>query len=103
MQYKLVITGTAEQDLEDIAGYIANDLSSPKAAVTFLNDVENCYDNISLNPHMYPLCENERLKRQEYRKALIKNYIMFYRADDKTRTIYVMRFIYGGRDYIKLL
>jgi len=52
---------------------------------------------------MYPFCENERLKRQEYRKALIKNYIMFYRVDDKTRTIYVMRFIYGGRDYIKLL
>ena len=43
MQYKLVITGTAEQDLEDIAGYIANDLSSPKAAVAFLNDVDNCY------------------------------------------------------------
>lgn len=103
MQYKLVIADTAQQDLEDIAGYIVNDLSSPKAAVTFLNDVENCYDNISLNPHMYPFCENERLKRQEYRKALIKNYIMFYRADDKTRTIYVMRFIYGGRDYIKLL
>ena len=103
MQYKLVITGIAEQDLEDIAGYIANDLSSPKAAVTFLNDVDNCYENISLTPHMYPFCENERLKRKEYRKALIKNYIMFYRVDDKTKTIYVMRFIYGGRDYIKLL
>ena len=43
MQYKLVITGTAEQDLEDIAGYIANDLSSPKAALAFLNAVDSCY------------------------------------------------------------
>ena len=103
MQYKLVITGLAEQDLDDIAGYIANDLSSPKAALGFLNDVESCYDDISLNPHMYPFCESERLKSKEYRKALIKNYIMFYRVDDKEKTVYVMRFIYGGRDYIKLL
>lgn len=101
MQYKLVITSTAERDLNDIAEYIANDLSSPKAAIDFIERVENCYENISLNPHMYPFCENDKLNK--YRKALIKNYIMFYRVDDKAKSIYIMRFIYGGRDYIKLL
>lgn len=103
MQYKLSINPLAEQDLDEIAGYIANDLASPKAALDFLDVVENCYGNVSLNPQMYPLCDNERLKRKGYRKALIKNYIMFYRVDDEEKTVNVIRFIYCGRDYINII
>lgn len=68
-----------------------------------LDDILKCYDNISLNPLMYALCNNNRLKSKEYRKAVIKNYIMFYRVDEVKQTIYIMRFIYGRRDYINLL
>lgn len=68
-----------------------------------LDDILKCYDNISLNPLMYALCDNNRLKSKEYRKAVIKNYIMFYSVDEVKQTIYIMRFIYGRRDYINLL
>ena len=68
-----------------------------------LDDILKCYDNISLNPLMYALCDNDRLKSKKYRKAVIKNYIMFYRVDEEKQTIYIMRFIYGRRDYINLL
>lgn len=67
-----------------------------------LDDILKCYDNISLNPLMYALCDNNRLKSKEYRKAVIKNYIMFYRVDEVKQTIYIIRFIYGRRDYINL-
>lgn len=78
-------------------------MSAPKAANDLLDDILKCYDNISLNPLMYALCDNNRLKSKEYRKAVIKNYIMFYRVDEVKQTIYIMRFIYGRRDYINLL
>ena len=78
-------------------------MSAPKAANDLLDDILKCYDNISLNPLMYALCNNNRLKSKEYRKAVIKNYIMFYRVDEVKQTIYIMRFIYGRRDYINLL
>lgn len=52
---------------------------------------------------MYALCDNDRLKSKKYKKAVIKNYIMFYRVDEEKQTIYIMRFIYGRRDYINLL
>ena len=103
MKYKLVITKPAENDLNEIASYIASELSSPQAAISFIDEVSNCYDNILLNPLMYPLCENERLKNKSYRKSVIKNYIMFYRVDEKSNTIFIMRFIYGGRDYINII
>lgn len=103
MNYNLVITKPAEKDLADILQYISKDLSAPKAANDLLDDILRCYDNISSNPLVYALCDNDRLKSKEYRKALIKNYIMLYRVDEEKQTIYIMRFIYGRRDYINLL
>lgn len=103
MSYKLVVSKPAEKDLADILQYISKDLSAPKAASDFLDEVLKCYDNVSANPLMYALCDNDRLKNKKYRKAIIKNYIMFYRVDETSHTIYIMRFIYGRRDYINLL
>lgn len=103
MNYNLVITKSAEKDLADILQYISKDLSAPKAANDLLDDILKCYNNISLNPLMYALCDNDRLKSKKYRKAVIKNYIMFYRVDEEKRIIYIMRFVYGRRDYINLL
>ena len=103
MNYNLVITKPAEKDLADILQYISKDLSAPKAANDLLDDILKCYDNILLNPLMYALCDNDRLKSKKYRKAVIKNYIMFYRVDEEKQIIYIMRFIYGRRDCINLL
>lgn len=103
MSYKLVVTKPAEKDLADILQYISKDLSAPKAASDFLNEVLKCYDNLSENPFMYAFCDNDRLRNKEYQKAIIKNYIMFYRVDKDNNLIYVIRFIYGRRDYINLL
>lgn len=103
MSYKLVVSKPAEKDLADILQYISKDLSAPKAASDFLDEVLKCYDNVSANPLMYALCDNDRLKVQEYRKAIIKNYIMFYRVDETNNTVYIIRFVYGRRDYINLL
>lgn len=103
MSYKLVVSKPAENDLEDILQYISKDLSVPKAASDFLDEVLKCYDNVSETPLMYALCDNDRLKGKKYRKAIIKNYIMFYRVDETSNTVYIMRFLYGRRDYINLL
>ncbi len=103
MNYKLVVTKPAENDLTDILQYISKELSAPKAASDFLDEVLKCYDNVSANPLMYALCDNDKLKNKNYRKAIIKNYIMFYRIEKQSNTIYIMRFIYGRRDYMNIL
>lgn len=103
MSYKLMITEPAESDLGGILNYISNDLSAPKSAVDFLNAVEKCYDRISDNPFIYPECEIPRFKKKNYRKAVIKNYVLIYRTDEKTKAIYILRVFYGGRNYEKLL
>lgn len=103
MKYDVVVTNPAQDDLEEILNYISVDLSAPKSAIEMLNKIKSIFENLSINPLMYPLCNIDNLKAKNYRKAVINNYLMFYRVDDKNETIYIMRFIYGRRDYINLI
>ena len=103
MKYDIVVTNPAQDDLEEILNYISVDLSAPKSAIEMLNKIKSIFENLSINPLMYPLCNIDNLKEKNYRKAVINNYLMFYRVDDKNETIYIMRFIYGRRDYINLI
>jgi plasmid stabilization system protein ParE len=101
--YKLVVSELAHQDLDSIVSYIAVELANPAAAGDFLEAVDTCYRNLKNNPMMYEKCRDKRLKTEGYRKALIKSYVAVYKADEETKTVFIMRFFYGARDYIKLI
>lgn len=103
MKYKLLITKPAENDLKDILDYISKELSSPIAAKDFLDAVFLCYERLEDNPFIYSICDSDRLKNKSYRKAVIKNYVLIYRVDENNKTVYIMRLIYGRRDYFNLL
>ena len=38
-----------------------------------------------------------------YRKVTVGNYILVYRPDEQTQTVYILRLFHGSRDYEKLL
>ena len=40
--YGYELTDRAEKDIDEIAGYIRDELSNASAAMNFLNDVEQC-------------------------------------------------------------
>ena len=101
--YDLLITEAADQDLDGIVEYIAVKLSNPSAAGAFLNSVEECYGILQKTPLAYAKCSDEGLQAKRYRKAVINNYLLVYRADEDTHKVYVLRFFYGGQDYAKQL
>ena len=99
MAYKLVISKEAHKDIDDIVYYIAVEIANPTAAASFLDDVEKSYIEVLNNPRMYSLCQDARLSREGYRKIVIKNYLVLYRIDDEANKIFIVRIIYGGRNY----
>ena len=103
MGYKIESTHSADQDLDSILSYIAGDLGNPIAAAHFLDEVDACYAHLEKMPLMYELCHDARLKSLGYRKALISSYVMIYRVDESAKTVYILRFFYGRRDYEKLI
>lgn len=103
MAYKIIKTELAEQDLDSILGYMVHSLANPSAAASFADAVEACYSDLEKMPLMYELCRDPRLRALEYRKAVIKNYIMVYKVDEAAKTVHILRFFYGRRDYEKLI
>ena len=101
--YKLVITELAQNDLDSIVKYIAQQLSNPTAAGDFLDEVEKCYSYLKSNPLIYAKSTDWRLEQEGFRKALIKNYLLFFKVNEDSKTVTVNRFLYGARDYLNLL
>jgi plasmid stabilization system protein ParE len=102
-KFKLVVSEDAHNDIDEIVSYMVNELQSPQAASHFLDDVEQAYIRIADNPYLFALCSDKRLQELGYHKVVIKNYLVLYREDEETNTIYVVRIVYGGCDYAKLL
>ena len=101
--YNLTITELAQNDLDEIVKYILNEYSNEIAAVTFLEEVEKCYSFLQNNPRIYGTCLNNRLEKEGYRRAPIKNYLLIYKINDITKTVTIMRFFYSAQDYLSLI
>ena len=101
--YQLEYLPIAKKDMVEIATYISRDLSNPKAAETLLNEIIESAEKLSQFPYSNPIHTTIRPLKHEYRKLLIKNYILFYWIDEVTKKITVARVVYARRDYEKSL
>ena len=103
--YNLDITEHAEYDLEKIIKYISENLSAPQAAYDFADLVYECYERIEQNPYIYEESWDPKLKKEGFRRAVIKNYIMLYKVyeDKKPKMVIVHRFFHGSQNYFDLL
>ena len=103
MAYKLIVSKDADRDIDEIVSYIAHELKNTQAAISFLADVEQSYWHVTENPLMYSLCNDERLQEAGYRIIAIKRYLVIYRVDEARKSVFIVRVVYGARDYSKLL
>lgn len=98
MDYKLDISASFEDDLDDILDYISYKLYNQVAAERLLNKAEQRISEISKNPFLYPVYPDEKISTKGYHYAIIGNYLMFYFIDETEKVIHIARLIYGGRD-----
>lgn len=103
MAYRVIETELASRDLDSILRYITVELANPSAASAFADELEACYSDLERMPMMYGACSDTRLKDLGYRKAVIKNYVMVYKIEESSKTVSILRFFYGRRDYEKLI
>jgi len=101
MNYELHITRTAERDLNNAADYIEFTLKNPLAADNLLDTAEEKINQLSYFPQHHPVVDDAILSSWGIRFTAIKNYLAFYII--KENTVYVIRFLYGKRDWISIL
>ena len=99
MDYKLFITRSAENDLDQIVAYLVNDLANPAAASALLDEIEAVYSRLAVLPYACAACLHPLLSAPGYRKAVIRGYLLLYRVDDARKIVYIERFFSDLEDY----
>jgi toxin ParE1/3/4 len=96
--YKLEYLPIALNDMVDIARYISQDLKNPDAAIRLSEKMINSAEKIKDSPYINPVFTAAKPLKKEYRRLIVKNYIMFYWVDETEKKIIMARVFYGKRN-----
>ena len=97
--YALHITEIAEEDILSAIKYIRSILKAPLAANNLLDEIEKHEAILENTPFIYPLVPDEYLASKKVRFLRIKNYLLFYTIHEDDKTVTVIRFLFGRRDW----
>jgi plasmid stabilization system protein ParE len=101
--YNVLVTDSAKTDLRDAANYIATILFNLTAANDFLDDADILIDSLEAMPARFPLIDDVELSELGLRKALLKNYLVFFIIREEQKVVSVQRILYGRRDWEGIL
>lgn len=93
-RYKVVITASALQDMEELYNYIANELYSPNIAKKIYLKIANAVQSLEFFAERHKVFYSEGSSL--IRRMLVGNYSVFYTVQDDY--VKVMRVIYSSRD-----
>ncbi|MDD6655981.1 MAG: type II toxin-antitoxin system RelE/ParE family toxin [Lachnospiraceae bacterium] len=99
MDYKVVVTRDAEEDLERFIKYLIAEKKSMQAAENILNDYDATIESLKHVAGSLKLCDNPRLRQLEYHRINFLNhrYFMLYRIVDNV--VFVDNIFHELQDY----
>ena len=99
MDYKVLITKDAEEDLDSFVKYLIIEKKNMQAAENLLNDYDATIESLKRVAGSLKLCDNPRLCQLEYRRINFLNhrYFMIYRIEDNV--VFVDNIFHELQDY----
>ena len=96
-KYTVKINPKAFRDLDGIFEYIAHEKLSPENALGQVARIKNAILGLSYFPQSHQERMEGRFARKGYRQLLVDNYIIIFRIDEHTQTVYVITVQYYRR------
>ena len=108
MTYQIDYLPSALRDFTEIADYICVKLNNPQAADRLSENLVSTVEKLGEMPYRYPVyfplaAFSVKPLKFEYRKMVVKNYLVFYWVDEENHLVTIARVIYGGRNIEQLL
>lgn len=101
--YELEYLPAARRDMVETVQYISRELCNPSAAQRLAAELIEAGERIAEFPYAYPAYTPLKPLGREYRKLLVRNYLIFYWVDEKEKRVTIARVIYAKRDFNPLL
>ena len=108
MTYKMEYLPSALRDLTEIADYIGVKLNNHEAADRLSENIVSKIDKLAEMPYRYPIyyplaAFPVKPLKMEYRKMVVKHYLVFYWVNEEKQRVTIARVIYGGRNIDNIL
>lgn len=97
--YKVEYLTTALSDMSEIIKYIRDKLVNKQAAVRLSEQFVEAAERISFFPYANTIFVPIRPLKEEYRKVIVENYLIFYYVKESAKTVVISRIIYA-RNYM---
>ena len=99
-EFQVEFTEECIEEIVEIYDYISTQLKENEAAKRLIYDVAQKVLDLSENPELYmKIGKVDRLYR-EYRRMVVKNFVVLYTIDYEKKKIFVSRMIYGRKNYL---
>lgn len=103
MNYHVHITQKAKLDMIHAADHIEFTLLNPTAADALLDKAEAEISSLSSFPERRPVVDDPVLSSWGIRFLVINNYLAFYIISEQEKAVYIIRFLYGKRNWASIL
>lgn len=99
MNYKIIVTDQAEEQLDNILYYILMQFNSREGAKSVLDDVLKTYEKLRYVAGSLQLCNDKYLASKGYRKIVLEkhNYVLLYQMRDDE--VYVNGIFHVSENY----
>ena len=99
-KYKIELSIKAKEDIKSIVLYIKNNLNEPSIANKYAKIIKEEIKTLEYSPKKFAIIDDDSIKDLEVRKLNIKNYLAFYRVNEKEKVVNVERILYGASNWI---
>ena len=98
MSYSVFYSIKSQADLNNIYSYIAFSLNEYETANAMFNAITGAVDSLEEMPMRHPFVDIEPHRSRQIRKMPVKNFLVFYIANQEKQSVEIVRIMYGGRD-----
>ena len=88
----------ALDDLRDLYSYVAFSLKEPATAQKLVNRIRKAARSLDALPGRHPVVDWEPWQSMGMHRFTVEDFLLFYLIDQSTRTVTLVRIVYGGRD-----
>ena len=99
-KYKIQLSIKAKNDYKKIISYLKNDLLEPSIANKYTELINSEIQNLEYFPQKHAIIDDDVVRKLEFRKLIIKNYIAFYKINEREKIVEIHRILYGASDWM---
>jgi len=97
MHYKIIKTSKYELDILNIIDYLEDNFVSKKIMSSLFSEILWTINSLNFIPERF----SENFK--DYRRALVKNYSIFYKIDENKKEVIIYRILHQSQNFIEYL